>query len=426
MNNKITNCTEQESIEQKESREIIDIKQENKYKVYLAILNDGWLRRELIYSILPKMLFTKGVKTIWENPDLTWANPISSNRNKIVKRFLQTDCTHLLMIDNDVVPYHNPVELVFANRDIIGSPAKVRSNGQLLCWVAYVKHPSGQGYSAVNLDEVETSADIVEVDIVGTGCILIKREVLEKLKAPFHSQFDENGIQTYGTDFAFCIKAKENGFHIFSTTHRRCEHYKITGLNEMDSWDRVSNFDHSNSPYKMAWGEYSITQKDWYFVKNIIEGIKKEANKEKLNILEFGSGLSSLLMSEDNSVESFETDKNYVSEIYSKMLNRNDLCIKIWNGKEFTEQIPELSKYDLCFVDGPLGDYQGFGRRYSIELAPQFADNIIIHDAGREAELFFQDKYLRKCDFIIQDQSGDHISRCVFWQKKKNIIINLI
>ena len=66
--------------------------EKKKYKVYLAILNSGELRSEMTSTVIPAMQKTNGVSLIWEHPDKTWANPISSNRNRIVKRFLETDC----------------------------------------------------------------------------------------------------------------------------------------------------------------------------------------------------------------------------------------------------------------------------------------------------------------------------------------------
>jgi len=384
---------------------------ENKIqKVYLAILNNGNLRRELSAIILPAMQNTPGVKVIWENPSKTWANPISSNRNKIVKRFLETDCDYLLMIDDDVVPLFNPCELVFVNRDIVGAPALVRSSGQIFNWTAYIPHSDGVGYSAIDLDSIDDFLDILEVAIVGTGCILIKRKVLENIKAPFHSEFDEDGIQTYGTDFAFCRRATKAGFKIYTTVHKRCEHFKEVGYSDIDAWDTINYFDRSNVEYNLFWGEYSITQKDWQFIKSIIEKIKPK------RILEFGCGLSSLLMSEFCEVISYETEKEYKEKIEAKILNKNNLKIKLWDGKTIKEGIER--NFDLVFVDGPKEKLKGgIGRDTAIKIASQVSDNIIIHDAGRNEEEQFQRRYLRGIFKLIR-KSGNHITRCHYWVRR--------
>jgi len=388
---------------------------EPKIKVYLAILNHGPLRREMEAEVIPNMSKTKGVSLTWENPNKTWANPISSNRNKIVKRFLKTDCDYLLMIDDDVVPMHNPCELVYADRDIIGSPALVRSVGQLMVWTAYVPHSNGVGYSAIDLNSFDDMIDILEVAIVGTGCILIKRKVLETLKAPFHSEFDEDGVQIYGTDFAFCRKATKAGFHVYTTTHRRSEHYKTIGFSGMDAWDIVDYCDRSNIDYKIPWGEYSITEKDWCFIRTIIEKIKPK------RILEFGSGLSSLLLSETCEVISYETDPEWKAKIEAKKLSQNNLKIKLWDGKTYptTDDAPHYhSKFDLVFVDGPKTKLEGgAGRDAAISIAAQVSDHVIIHDAGRSEEDQCQRDYLRSIFKLIR-RSGNHITRCHYWARR--------
>ena len=385
-------------------------------KVYLAILNNGYLRREMMSIVFPAMQQTKNVEVIWENPSKTWANPISSNRNKIVKRFLETDCDFLLMIDDDVVPLHNPCELVYADKDIIGSPALVRSSGQVMVWTAYIPHSDGVGYSSVDLNSFDDMFDMLEVAIVGTGCILVKRKVLETLEAPFHSEFDEDGVQLYGTDFAFCRKATKAGFKVYTTTHRRCEHFKTIGFNEMDAWDKVDYFDRSNVLYDIPWGEYSITQKDWRFIKSHLEEIKPK------RILEFGSGLSSLLMSEICEVVSFETDQEWKEKIEAKCTDKNNLTIKLWDGRNFPitdKPLGYLDKFDFCFVDGPKQCKRGgIGRETATLIASQVTDHVIVHDAGRSEEEKHQRKFLRSV-FKLVKRSGNHITRAHYWNRRE-------
>lgn len=393
-------------------------------KVYLAILNNGELRREMLSIVIPAMKRTKNIELIWENPNKTWANPISSNRNQIVKRFLKTDCGWLLMIDDDVVPFHNPLELVSLNLDVIGMPALVRASGQTMVWTAYTPHSDGVGYSALDLDSFDDMFDLLEVAIVGTGCILVKREVLENVKAPFHSEFNEDGIQIYGTDFAFCRRATKAGFKVHTTIHRRCEHFKKIGFNEMDAWDRVDYFDKSNVPYNIPWGEYSITQKDWKFIQEQIDKI----GKRPMKILEFGAGLSSLLLSEKHEVISYETDPAHKELIESKCTDKNNLTIKLWDGWHPSEEllisiniartVVGAKEFDLVFVDGPKEQAKGgTGRFTSIEIASQVSDYIILHDAGRLEEETAQRAHLRGV-FKLERKSGNHLTRCHYWVRR--------
>lgn len=384
------------------------------HKIYLALLNGGYIRREFAWVTLPTLRGTKGVEIIWENPGLTWSNPISSNRNLITKRFLQTDCEWLLMLDDDVVPHCNPAELVYADKDVVGFPARVRSNGRTIVWTAYRDHPSGEHYAAVDLTQLDDIMDLMEVEIVGTGCILIHRRVLEVLKAPFHSEFDEDGIQIYGTDFAFCRKARNAGFHVFTAPNYICEHYKEVGLNDIQGFDDIRHFNNINAKYEFPWGGWAISQKDWQFIDQILH----ELNPRR--VLEFGCGLSSLLMSEFVEVVSYETNPLQIKEIEGKKTKDNKLTIKEWDGKNL-----ELDQqFDLAFVDGPPGENTGgIGRHDSIRIASDNCKVIIIHDAGRDAEKAWQRKHLRG-KFAMIRNSGDHDSRCALWVLRPKQVTN--
>jgi len=382
-------------------------------KLYLAILNKGWIRRELITALL-QWQRTPGVTLMIENLSKTFAHPIDFNRNKITERFLMTDYEYLMMIDCDVVPMHNPCELVFANKDIIGSPAKVRQKGRAINWVAYVEHREIPGaYVPVDFSRVDNSVDLLKVDIVGTGCILVRRNVLEHFlklgEAPWTCERSDDGwIYTYGTDFSFCRRAKREGFEIFTTPQRICEHIKELGLLDIQGYDDSDNIDLSNAKYKIPWGDYAISQKDWHFIKEII-------NKNKIKtVLEFGSGLSSFLMSEMAEVDSFDTNKKYIEDL-REQINSNKLTLIKWDGKNKPRQIQK--KYDLAFVDGPVGIVNGgMGRQHSIRIASKYADRIIIHDAGRTEETRWQNKYLRN-RFKLKKRSGWHQSRCHYWER---------
>ncbi len=381
---------------------------EKKIKVYLAILNKGWLRGEMAYSVIPKMQQTQGVELVWERPSATWSEPICSNRAHIVNRFLKTDCDYLLMIDDDVIPLHNPVELVYADKDIIGSPAKVRQDNQSLNWAAYVKAKGKEEYYPTDFGTVSSDVDLLKVDIVGTGCILIKRRVLEKIKAPFLVEFREDGTNKYGTDFAFCRRAAVAGYDVYTTPQRVCEHIKEFGLLDMTAYDDSDYRDTSPGPSGIPWGGMSISQKDWAFIKGVIDEHKIET------VLEFGSGLSTVLMSDLTHVTSFECDLERANTIAAKSVHGKTSMMK-WNGIVASG----LShKYDMAFVDGPLGKVcGGLGREHSMRDAAKYADIVIVHDAGRIDEHRWQNKYLRP-NFNMVAKNGNHQSRCQLWIRK--------
>jgi len=377
-------------------------------KLYLAILNHGWIRAEIAARLLPAMRKMEGVEVVWENPSKTWHHPISSNRNRIVKRFLATDCDYLLMMDDDVVPLDNPAVFMRAGKDVVGFPAKVRQEGRGLNWVAYVLRPGTEDeYAPVDFARVDHAVQLLKVDVVGTGCILIKRAVLEALKAPFHTDFDEDGVLTIGTDFAFCRRAAVAGFEIYTAPQHVCEHYKEIGMLDFGAYSDSDGVDPAAVKYGIPWGGFAVSPNDWEFIRTVI----RETGAKR--ILEFGCGLSSLLMSEHAEVTSYETDHEWAERIKEKIGLHNHLAVKMWDGRDFL--IRDLGKYDLAFVDGPTAQaHGGPGRKEAVRAAAALCDYIIVHDARREEETRWQEKYLNGT-FRLARRSGYHQACCHWW-----------
>ena len=364
---------------------------------------------------------TPGVEIFLEKLDLSWANPIASNRNEIVKRFLAFEPRQdfLMMLDDDVVPIEgNPFEYAHADKDVIGFPAKVRQLGRELNWVAYIKSPDEDAYCAVDFGKVDDTVRLLRVDVVGTGAILINRRVLEAVKSPFMYEFDEDGVAVVGQDFGFCRKAKAAGFGIYVAPHVWCEHFKEFGLLDISGYSDSDYRDFTPGAFGMSWGEWSITEQDWRFIQRIIrdEGIK--------TVLEFGPGLSSLMLAgiEGLDVISYEEDAEHADQILGKFQkykspSKDSLEIRPWDGREMKDA---LGKFDLAFVDGPKGKANGGpGRGASIRIASEASDRVIIHDAGREDEARWQKKYLQGEDrFRLVARSASHRTRCHYWRRR--------
>jgi len=205
--------------------------------VYLAIPNNGWWRSELSYGLI-QMIGSSKLKFVVEDPQITRGMPLGNVRCKIVKRFLRTSCRVLVMIDNDEAPFSDLSEIIEAmgdEMDIVGCPSLTKQDGLLKwhAWSAYEEKDGKQGYKSVNLDALIDPPDFLSVDVIGGGCMIIKRRVLEdeRMKAPFIEVIDKDtGEIVLTEDFDFCIKAKEAGYKIFTTPKKRCEHFKCVGI----------------------------------------------------------------------------------------------------------------------------------------------------------------------------------------------------
>ena len=152
-------------------------------------------------------------------------NPTYSNRNACVKYFLQTKHTHLLFIDSDTIPFKNPLKLIEHDKHIVGGVyPRWKSNNYE--WLVMDRLKDGR-YVQV---KPEKRGGLSECDGLGAGCLMMTREVLESMKAPFKDAVDEEGIRSIGHDFLFCERAKKRGYKVFADWNILCDHIKLVPL----------------------------------------------------------------------------------------------------------------------------------------------------------------------------------------------------
>ena len=155
------------------------------------------------------------------------------------------------------------------------------------------------------------------------------------------------------------------------------------------------------------WSGASITFRDYKFLKEYVESYNIKT------ILEFGPGLSTVLFNNLSlDIVSYET----VEQRKDSLLKQFPfLKIKIWDGKGNLDEIDKKNHFDLVFVDGPAG---GINREFSTKIASEVGNIVVVHDAGREWEKKWQDKYLEnKFEGPIK---GGH--RCHLWIRKDSIV----
>ena len=158
--------------------------------------------------------------------------------------------------------------------------------------------------------------------------------------------------------------------------------------------------------YGFTWGGGAITDRDWMYIKDIFK-------KEKIEtVLEFGAGLSTLLMgSMAKSVITYETMPGWIEKIKG-MADPKKHTFRKWDGKNVPVKKDDIPHYDFAFVDGPSG---GENREWSTKFASEHAEMVIVHDAGRQPEREWQEKYLSQ-NFEMVSKGGH---RCHFWKRKE-------
>ena len=145
---------------------------------------------------------------------------IDTARNKLVEKVLaDKSITHLLMIDDDMTFESDMlIKMLAHDVDIIGALAFKRTDDFRPC-VYKLKEGTDDHFSIL-------PTTFQEVDIVGTGGMLIKRHVLEKIKVPhFETWYAKDGTNKHwSVDFDFCMKAKAAGFKIQFDTEIQMGH----------------------------------------------------------------------------------------------------------------------------------------------------------------------------------------------------------
>lgn len=198
---------------------------------------------------LPNTLSANGIDCVFSfmfNESL-----IQRARNALSNGFLKTDCTHLMFIDSDIrFKPQDIVHMVRADKDVIcGIYPKKEINWETVKQAMDAGVPNNDlklhtGSFVVNLKNYDATVTVpmnepVEIWNGGTGFMLIKREVLEKLSEKvnyyindvldlagtmgrdkifefFPVFIEEESRRLLSEDYAFCKIARDNGIKIYA------------------------------------------------------------------------------------------------------------------------------------------------------------------------------------------------------------------
>lgn len=162
--------------------------------------------------------------------------PWDQARNMAAKAMLEKGFTWLFFLDDDViVPQDTLQRLIGRERDIVSGLYSRRQ--EPIMPVAMRKMPDKTNEFVTDF----THGDIVPVDMVGAGALLIHRRVFERVPKPwFEWTMDREDVppdERRSEDFDFCAKAKNAGFQIWLDTSVQCLH---AGYGKSDAGGRFS------------------------------------------------------------------------------------------------------------------------------------------------------------------------------------------
>jgi hypothetical protein len=136
---------------------------------------------------------------------------IDRSRNDIVRLMLESPAkfTHLLFLDSDMIfPADTLVKLLACDQPIAGGLYYQR----IPPFAPVVFNRDAAGNYAQRAAAQLTPGPL-SVDACGTGCLLIRRDVLEKLAFPWFAIEWAGGVQR-GEDLYFCEKSRQAGIGV--------------------------------------------------------------------------------------------------------------------------------------------------------------------------------------------------------------------
>jgi hypothetical protein len=167
---------------------------------------------------------------ISDNPIIVVGRPHDHVRNGLVRIFLAGDWTHLFFLDSDVEPPLDCIERLLALNAPLAGGCYPLFMQQGLRW-ALLNADSDRLYRL--LEWLPSLDKPFEVDAGGAGCLLIRREVFDKVKWPWFKWFEhEDGTQE-SEDVFFFRKANAADLRVIIDPQIICNHFKKINITDL-------------------------------------------------------------------------------------------------------------------------------------------------------------------------------------------------
>jgi len=178
---------------------------------------------------VPFQCFVNLISYLFANPRFTIATKFTSsayldcNRNELAKQAIKGKSDYLLMIDSDMTYPATVLDtLISRDKDVIGvvyySPRwnKEKSAPDRIGPILYDYHPKKKLWGEwIKCDKEEP----FQISAVGTGIMLIKTKVFDKVDEPWFSFFTvgyRKNVEIMGEDIAFCLRCMAAGVDVWA------------------------------------------------------------------------------------------------------------------------------------------------------------------------------------------------------------------
>ena len=192
-------------------------------KLFVAIpAYDGKVSIKLAYTLAQLMPMALRVGVSVKLGHVSGCSIITMARNMLVDQFLKTDCTDLLFIDADVIAEPDHILRLMAqsgDKDITAGAYPRRRKDKMF-------------FMDLHYDEngdLEFDGSMMRINRVGTGFMLVRRNVVEALAERAQTYLGQDGVSQManvfefqlkdgmfvGEDYAFCDAARALGYKVW-------------------------------------------------------------------------------------------------------------------------------------------------------------------------------------------------------------------
>jgi hypothetical protein len=192
-------------------------------KLFVAIpAYDGKVNIKLAYTLAQLMPMALRVGISVKLGHVSGCSIITMARNMLVDQFLKSDCTDLLFIDADVIAEPDHILRLMAqsgDKDITAGAYPRRRKDKMF-------------FMDLHYDEngdLEFDGSMMRINRVGTGFMLVRRNVVEALAERAQKYLGQDGVSQIanvfefqlkdgmfvGEDYAFCDTARALGYKVW-------------------------------------------------------------------------------------------------------------------------------------------------------------------------------------------------------------------
>lgn len=174
--------------------------------VLIAVANKGTVRAETMMWALRAFSQLAPHAVVYAEP-----HPQTLQHVRSLHRvyFLQSQCTHMFILDSDCVPQDRTIQQLLAyDLPFISAPHMTVRGSEVGMMVldrakeSYVQHHPTEGLQGPDV-------------VVGCAGMLLRRDVLEKV-GPFFCRYNEEGKLTKTEDFDYCDRAHALGYEVWA------------------------------------------------------------------------------------------------------------------------------------------------------------------------------------------------------------------